>query len=219
MLFFIYFLLGIYLIFYLKNYITIIDNCFILFFKKIFHYLEYDIEKIENFPSKIIFISTHTSIYDFIFGFIFYYGYLYKDYKTFVLMKESFEKICNPFLTFFNINKFKLISIKNNVKKTGLTEKICNTLKNDNNYIIYLAPEGTRKCTDKLRKGYWYIAKNLDIHIIFIGFDYKNKTIMFEKPRKVFETWEEEEEEFKKCCRKYVPLYPDRCFWTKDFYD
>ena len=187
-------------------------------FKNTLSYLDYKVDdfNINDFPSRIIMIGSHTTIYDFIIGTLFYYGYLHKRYDTYVLMKENFEKVVSPLLWLFD-KKFKLISVISS-KKQKLTEQISTTLKDKNNYILYLAPEGTRKCTDKLRSGYWVIAKELNVDIVYIGIDFMSKTITFEKNRKVCDEWEDEKNEFIKCCKKYVPLYPERCYWTKDFY-
>jgi 1-acyl-sn-glycerol-3-phosphate acyltransferase len=130
-------------------------------------------------------------------------------------MKESFYKICNPIIKLLD-NKIKLISVDSN--KKGLTKKISDELLNKNNYILFIAPEGTRKCINKLKTGYWNIAKKLDINIVYLGIDFFTKDIILEKYRKPFGTWEEEEEYFIKYCKKYIPLYPERCHWTKNFY-
>lgn len=188
-------------------------------FRKALFYLEYNVEDInlEELPSKIIVIGSHTSIYDFILGTFFYYGYLYEKYDSHVLMKKEFEIFCKPILQFFD-KKFKLISIDSSKKNIGVTEQICNNLISKDNYILYIAPEGTRKCTDKIKSGYWYISKKLDIDILYIGLDFSTKIIMLEKCRKSMPTWEEEQEEFIKACKKYIPLYPERCYWTRNFY-
>lgn len=201
-------------------------------FKSLLNYLDYKIELIDDreLPDKMIIISSHTSIYDFFIGIMFYYAYLHKNYDTYVLMKKQFEVICTPILMFFD-KRFKLISIsKKNIEssseykvKKGITQQICNKLRNrrdpSDKYIIFIAPEGTRKCVDKLRSGYWYIAKELDIHIMYLGIDFATKNIVMEHPRKVMATWDDEQSEFIKSSKKYVPMYPERCYWTKDFYN
>ncbi len=199
-------------------------------FKILLDYLDYKVELIDNkeLPDKMIIISSHTSIYDFFIGIMFYYAYLHKNYDTYVLMKKQFEIICTPILMFFD-KRFKLISIsKKNIEqsehyqvKKGVTQQICNKLRKkdkSDKYIIFIAPEGTRKCVDKLRSGYWYIARELDINIMYLGIDFSTKNIVMEHPRKALETWDDEEEEFIKYAKKYVPMYPERCYWTKDYY-
>jgi 1-acyl-sn-glycerol-3-phosphate acyltransferase len=141
-------------------------------------------------------------------------------------MKSSFEIICKPILMFFD-KKFKLISVnkknkknnENNENKYGLTTQICDELKDKDNYVIFISPEGTRKCTTNLKSGYWYIAKKLDINIVYLGLDYSSKTIKMEEYRKPYDTWGEEMNYFINCCIKYIPLYPERCYWTKNYYE
>ena len=184
---------------------------------KLLSLLSYKIllKDIDELPSKLIIIGSHTTIYDFIIGILFYYAILRKKYSTYIFMKNSFEFICNPILTIFD-KKINFVSVDKT--KGGLTMQICDKLKDKDNYIIFISPEGTRKCTPTLRTGYWYIAKNLDINILYIGIDFSLKKIEMEDYRKPFDTWEEENEQFIKSCVKYIPLYPERCFWTKDYY-
>jgi len=189
-------------------------------FKKILIFMEYKVDDInlDLMPSKILFIGSHTSIYDFIFGLLFYYGYLHEKYDSYILMKKEFESFCNPLLKFLD-NKFKFISIDSQKKNNGVTEQMCEKLKDKDNYVLFIAPEGTRRCIDKLRSGYWVISKKLDINIIYFGIDFSNKSIVLENFRKPMENWDYEQEEFIKSCKKYVPLYPERCYWTKNFYN
>lgn len=218
MLFIYYLLFGYFL--YISNYLYNQNGLMHISRKilKICNYkIDIDIEDdIEQLPSKVLIISSHTSIYDFIIGMLFYYGYLRKKYNTYVLMKKSFERIVKPFLHLVE-NKVKLISVNQN-KKMGLTDQIYENLKDKDNYMLYIAPEGTRKCTDNIKSGYWILSKKLNIDIVYWGIDFNLKTISIEKNRKVKEDWEDEKYEFIKNCKKYIPLYPDRCYWTKDFY-
>jgi 1-acyl-sn-glycerol-3-phosphate acyltransferase len=170
----------------------------------------------KNLPSKIIFISSHTSIYDFFIGMIVYYGYLHKKYNLYCLMKKLFESIVSPFLLFID-NKVNIISVDK--KKTGLTQKIINTLKNKDNYLIYVAPEGTRNMTQVLRKGYWIISKELNIDVIYIGIDFHKKIIQLENNRKVNENWNIEQDIFIKEAINYIPLYPEKFYWTNKYYE
>lgn len=187
--------------------------------KKLLSFLGYtnniDSSLIDNLPSKLIIISSHTSSYDFLIGLIIYYGYLRQKYYSYILMKEEFEQICSPILSLID-SKFKLIKVDR--ENDRVTDKICYNLENKNNYIIFLAPEGTRKCTEHLRKGYWFISTKLDIDIVYLGIDFHSKKIILEKNRKARGNWYEEKKDFINSCIKYIPLYPERCFWTKDFY-
>ena len=208
--------------FYSKNFKKF-DDFISYIFKSLLSYLDYKVSPfiLDDLPSKIIIIGSHTSIYDFIIGTLFYYAYLHQRYSTYVLMKKDFEKICKPFLYFFD-NKFKLICVDKNKSKeqgSGVTQEITETLKDKDNYVIFIAPEGTRKCVENIRTGYWIISKSLNASIAYLGIDFSSKDIIFEDPRLPFESFEDEKTEFIKSCKKYVPIYPERCFWTKNFYE
>ena len=49
--------------------------------------------------------------------------------------------------------------------------------------------------------------------------DFYNKTIDLGKNRNPESLWENEFKWFINECKKIIPLYPERCFWTKDFYN
>ena len=179
-------------------------------------------ESFKNMPSKMILISSHTSIYDFLLGCLIYYSFFNIEYDIYIFMKKDFEVMTSPLLKLLD-NKFKLISVgyKRNItinKENGLVMDTYKKLEKKDNYIIYISPEGTRKCTNKIKSGYWNIAKLLDIEIGYIGIDFYNKKISLEKPRKPLEDWDHEKELFIEMCNKYIPLYPERCYWMKDFY-
>ena len=192
-------------------------NYYEIFFQFLIKMMGFNVNiDIKNLPSKVIFISSHTSIYDFFIGMIIYYGYLHKKYKLYCLMKKIFESMVSPFLLFID-NKVNIISVDKT--KNGLTTKIIDTLKTKDNYLIFIAPEGTRKINQTLRKGYWIIAKELNIDVVYVGIDFHKKYIQLEKNRKVDENWNVEQDNFIQEAIKYTPLYPEKFYWTKNYYD
>ena len=208
--------------FYSKNFKKF-DHFISYIFKSLLSYFEYKVVpfNLYELPSKIIIIGSHTSIYDFIIGTLFYYAYLHERYSTYVLMKKDFEKICKPFLYFFD-SKFKLICVdKNKSKKegSGVTQELTESLKDKDNYVIFISPEGTRRSVEDIRTGYWIISKSLNANIAYLGIDFSSKDIVLEDPRLPFESFEDEKTEFIRSCKKYVPIYPERCFWTRNFYE
>ncbi|MEL6922877.1 MAG: lysophospholipid acyltransferase family protein [Bacteroidota bacterium] len=50
------------------------------------------------------------------------------------------------------------------------------------NFAICIAPEGTRKRVNKLKTGFYYIAKSSGAAIVLCKFDFANKTVEFDKP-------------------------------------
>lgn len=69
------------------------------------------------------------------------------------------------------MNNIKLISVDKN-KNNSITKNLSEKLKDENNYIIFIAPEGTRKCVENIKSGYWYISKSLNAYIAYLGIDF-----------------------------------------------
>lgn len=191
-----------------------------LFSTHILYFLGFPFDQIElkkvidDFPTRIMIVTSHTSVYDFIIGFCVYQIYFRKRYHVQILMKQSFENYVSPFLKYID-SRFRIIKVEDN--KQGLTTKIVEQLKYQDHYLIGLSPEGTRRCNPILRKGFHYIAKELKIPILYMGIDYDQKKIIFE-PLLETTTWEEDEIWFQQTCIKYPPLFPDQCYWTRNEY-
>jgi 1-acyl-sn-glycerol-3-phosphate acyltransferase len=49
-------------------------------------------------------------------------------------------------------------------------------------FVLALAPEGTRKKVEKLRTGFYYIAKGANIPIVPVGFDFATKQVVIGQP-------------------------------------
>jgi 1-acyl-sn-glycerol-3-phosphate acyltransferase len=49
-------------------------------------------------------------------------------------------------------------------------------------FILALAPEGTRKKVDKLRTGFYYIAKGAGVPIVPVGFDFSTRRVVIGSP-------------------------------------
>jgi 1-acyl-sn-glycerol-3-phosphate acyltransferase len=49
-------------------------------------------------------------------------------------------------------------------------------------FVLALAPEGTRKKVEKLRTGFYYMAKGASVPIVPVGFDFERKQIVIGDP-------------------------------------
>ena len=49
-------------------------------------------------------------------------------------------------------------------------------------FRLALAPEGTRKKVQKLKTGFYYIAKAADVPILMVAFDFENKQVKIAEP-------------------------------------
>ncbi|HEX2682971.1 MAG TPA: 1-acyl-sn-glycerol-3-phosphate acyltransferase, partial [Ferruginibacter sp.] len=62
--------------------------------------------------------------------------------------------------------------------KQGMVEQVAALFAADENFMLGLAPEGTRKKVDTLRTGFYHIAKRAGVPILPIGFDYKRRIVV-----------------------------------------
>jgi len=67
-------------------------------------------------------------------------------------------------------------------KRNNFVDAVVQKFKEEDNLKICLAPEGTRKRVDKLKTGFYYIAKGAEIPLIFCKFDFGKKVIGAAEP-------------------------------------
>ena len=154
---------------------------------------------IHEFPHHIkkavIIVGPHTSWKDFIIG-IAFRSVLRIKYGKYLGKQELFN---GPFGFLFRwlggtpVDRFS---------KHGVVEQVVEKFNATDNLLIALSPEGTRKKVDKLRTGFYHIAKKANVPIIMIGFDYSKKEFSIAEP--FYAT--NEEEDFKKIIRFFAPL-------------
>ena len=53
---------------------------------------------------------------------------------------------------------------------------------NNESFAIALSPEGTRKKVDRLRTGFYHIAKKANVPIIMLALDFEHKEFRFAPP-------------------------------------
>jgi hypothetical protein len=63
-----------------------------------------------------------------------------------------------------------------------MVDQVAAIARDSNDFILGIAPEGTRKKVTKLRTGFWYIAKAANIPIVPLGFDFKKKEVVIGHP-------------------------------------
>lgn len=69
----------------------------------------------------------------------------------------------------------------NRKSSKNFVDQIADEYKNRKKLAIALAPEGTRSKVDKLKTGFYYIAKAASVPIVLTKFDYGKKEIVFEE--------------------------------------
>jgi 1-acyl-sn-glycerol-3-phosphate acyltransferase len=98
------------------------------------------------------------------------------------------------------------------LSKQGVVEQVVEKFNNAENLVIALSPEGTRNKVDKLRTGFYYMAKKANIPIVMVGLDYSKKELSVSEP---FYTTDNETADFRKIIEFFAPLkgyYPGQGF-------
>ena len=66
--------------------------------------------------------------------------------------------------------------------RKDMVEQVVKIFNKHDAFILAMAPEGTRKKVDKLRTGFYYIAKGAQVPIIPVGFDFGKKEVIVSQP-------------------------------------
>lgn len=119
----------------------------------------------------ILIVAPHTSWTDLFVGFAARH-YLKIPHAKLLAKKELFDGILGKWLV-----KLGGIPVDRS-GKLGLVEQVVNYFNENEEFIIGISPEGTRKRVDKLKTGFYHIAKSANVPIVLIGFDYKNRQVI-----------------------------------------
>ncbi|HEX4875682.1 MAG TPA: 1-acyl-sn-glycerol-3-phosphate acyltransferase [Chitinophagaceae bacterium] len=160
-----------------------------------------------QFPSGlkkcIIIVAPHTSWVDLVMGLA--YRSIFKlRYSRFLGKKELFD---GPFGFFF---RWLGGSPVDRFSKQNVVDQVVDLINSRDEIMIALAPEGTRKRVDRLRTGFYHIAKKAAVPIVMAGLDFSKKEIILSEP---FYTTDDEEKDFEKIIRFFAPVqgrYPEK---------
>lgn len=79
-------------------------------------------------------------------------------------------------------------------KSNNFVQSVADEYAKKDKFKIVIAPEGTRSKVDKLKSGYYYIAKTAGVPIILCAFDWGNHEVRFSDP---FYPTDDTEKDFK----------------------
>lgn len=123
----------------------------------------------------IIAVAPHTSNWDFLVGVA--ARSLLRIYDAQFLGKSSLFK--PPFGWFFRMLGGHPVDRSS---KQDQVEQVVNLFNKHEKFILALAPEGTRKKVDKLKTGFYYIARGAHVPIVPVGFDFGGKQVVVSDP-------------------------------------
>ena len=123
----------------------------------------------------IILVGPHTSNWDFIIG-LAYRNILGMTQTRFLGKKELFKP---PFGSIFRWLGGTPVDRQSN---HNMVEEVARLFKDHDRFSLALSPEGTREKVEKLRTGFYFIAKEAGVPLIMAGLDYRNKQMIFSPP-------------------------------------
>lgn len=147
--------------------------------------------KIEGkFPSDlkkyIVAVAPHTSNWDFLIG-VLARSVLRIQHAKFLGKDTLFKP---PFGWLFrSLGGYPV----NRSSSHDMVQQVVDIFNSHQEFVLALAPEGTRKKTAKLRTGFYFIAKGAKVPIIPCGFDFSRKVIVIGEP---FYTTDNQEVDF-----------------------
>ncbi len=65
---------------------------------------------------------------------------------------------------------------------TNLVQSLTEIFNKEEEFILTMTPEGTRSYNDQWKTGFYYLAKNVQIPMVPVGFDYKTKRVVVHEP-------------------------------------
>ncbi|MBK8518865.1 MAG: 1-acyl-sn-glycerol-3-phosphate acyltransferase [Saprospiraceae bacterium] len=128
----------------------------------------------EVIPKKVYAVYPHTSNWDFLLGILIKFAI---PINVNYVGKESLFKW--PWAWLFRWLGGIPVDRK---KSTNFVDGMVNLYKKYDRLAFAIAPEGTRKRVQKFKTGFYYIAHNANVPLIFVKFDFGNKLVAFSEP-------------------------------------
>jgi len=91
-----------------------------------------------------------------------------------------------------------------------MVEEVVKIFNSHDEFGIALSPEGTRVRVDKLRTGFYNIAKKANVPIVMVGLDFENKRAVFSQPFYASDSQEADFEHILKFFRPIKGKYPEK---------
>jgi 1-acyl-sn-glycerol-3-phosphate acyltransferase len=155
----------------------------------------------------VIVVMHHTSNWDFPIGILLRNK---MHFKANFVMKASMFKAPFGFI-FRKLGGYPVV--RDPAKKKGsLTQSIVNLYQQEKELTITFTPEGTRSKVRRLKTGFWTIAKEAEVPIFFVDFDFSTKRIRLGKPHPASPTFEEEYQKLKGFYQNSKGLHPEKSF-------
>lgn len=157
----------------------------------------------ENLKKYVVIVAPHTSAWDFVIGLLFRKA-LRLERAKYLGKHQLFEP---PFGFFFRwLGGYPV----DRTSSHNLVEQVVKIFNDHEEFALALSPEGTRQRVDKLKTGFYNIARSANVPIIMVAFDYKHKQAIISPP---FHTTHDQQADFEKILRFFRPIegkYPEK---------
>ncbi len=100
------------------------------------------------------------------------------------------------------------IAIKRN-KSINRVDQQAQTIRDADNFLLAIAPEGTRSKVDRWKTGFYHIARKADVPIVLCAFDFENKQVVFGKAMIMSGDQEKDFEDMHRFFLPYKPKHPE----------
>ena len=144
----------------------------------------------------IIIVGPHTSAWDVVTGMA-ARSVVPIPHAHFLGKKELFD---GPFGWFFRMAGGVPVD---RFSKNNMVEQVVEEFRKRENFVLALAPEGTRKKVDRLKTGFWHIAKQAGVPIVMAGMDFFKKELVLSRP---FMPGSSAEEDMPAIIRFFAPI-------------
>ncbi len=144
----------------------------------------------------VIIVAPHTSGWDFIVGVLFRKA-LRLEKARYLGKKELFKP---PFGFVFRwLGGYPVDRSQNK----NMVEEVVKIFDSHDEFGIALSPEGTRKRVERLKTGFYNIAKKANVPIVMVGLNFQNKQVVFSEP---FVTTENQQADFEHILKFFRPI-------------
>jgi 1-acyl-sn-glycerol-3-phosphate acyltransferase len=151
----------------------------------------------------VVIVAPHTSAWDFVIGVLFRKALRLEKAKYLGKM-ELFKP---PFGFLFRWLGGYPVDRSHN---KNMVDEVVKIFIAHDEFGIALSPEGTRTKVDKLRTGFYNIAKQANVPIVMVGLDFKHKQVVLSEP---FNTTENQDADFEHILEFFRPIkgkYPEK---------
>jgi 1-acyl-sn-glycerol-3-phosphate acyltransferase len=97
---------------------------------------------------------------------------------------------------------------------TNMVSHMVSEYQHRDKFALAIFPEGTRKPVPKWKTGFWYIAKQADVPVQLVAFDYQKRAAIFGPVFHLSDDIDQDIKQMRDYFRPVVPKHPERVNWS-----